>query len=439
MSTNLRQSTLERELLTSPHPEEELRDIGAEPEHGVAKRTNGPEMTNTEVPRHVAEGGGVKAQLETSLREVKDLKAALDEHAIVAMTDPQGRITFVNDKFCAISKYSREELLGQDHRILNSGFHPTEFIRDLWTTITHGRVWHGEIKNRAKDGSFYWVDATIVPFLNEDGKPRQYVAIRADITERKAAEDEIQQLNARLEQRVIQRTVELEAANKELEAFSYSVSHDLRAPLRHVAGFVELLRADAAPILSEKSGRYLATISQSAKRMGDLIDDLLAFSRIGRSEMQKTEVNLDQLIKATLADLHVETKERNIVWEVNPLPTVEADRSMLRQVLVNLISNAVKFTGTRARAEIEIGCASTEENEVVIFVRDNGAGFDPKYTGKLFGVFQRLHSRDEFEGTGIGLANVQRIINRHGGRVWAEGAVDKGATFYFSIPRKTEA
>jgi PAS domain S-box-containing protein len=270
-------------------------------------------------------------------------------------------------------------------------------------------------------------------------RPLMAIVTVGDITERKRTEEEILRLNAELEQRVGQRTAELEAANKELEAFSYSVSHDLRAPLRHVAGFVELLREDAAPRLSEKSVRYLATISQSAKRMGDLIDDLLAFSRVGRSEMQKDDVNLDELVRQTLSEFQAGTNGREITWDVCPLPTVRADRSMLRQVLVNLISNAVKFTGNRARAEIGVGCASTETKEIVIFVRDNGVGFDPKYAGKLFGVFQRLHSSDEFEGTGIGLANVQRIILRHGGRVWAEGAVDKGATFYFSIPKQTEA
>jgi light-regulated signal transduction histidine kinase (bacteriophytochrome) len=169
--------------------------------------------------------------------------------------------------------------------------------------------------------------------------------------------------------------------------------------------------------------------------MGDLIDDLLDFSRVGRAELQKVDVNLDQLIHETLDDFHGDTKDRSIIWDIQPLPTVRADRALLRQVIVNLVSNAVKFTGARAEAKIGIGCSSNENGETVIFIRDNGAGFDPKYTEKLFGVFQRLHSQTEFEGTGIGLANVQRIVNRHGGRAWAEGVADGGATFYFSIPK----
>jgi PAS domain S-box-containing protein len=385
--------------------------------------------------RDITERKRTECQLKASFKEIGDLKSALDEHAIVAITDPQGKITYVNDKFCAISKYSREELLGQDHRIINSGHHPKEFMRGLWTTITQGRVWHGEIKNKAKDGSYYWVDATIVPFLNDQGKPHQYVAIRTDITERKAAGEKIAKLNTELEQRIVERTAQLQTANEELQAFSYSVSHDLRAPLRHVSGFVDLLQKEAGPSLSEKCLCHLTTISQAVKRMGDLIDDLLAFSRIGKSEMQKTEVNLDQLVRETLGDFQADTRKRNIVWEIHPLPAVRADPALLRLALVNLISNAVKFTGTRALAKIEIGCAPSSDDETVIFIRDNGAGFDPRYAGKLFGVFQRLHSQDEFEGTGIGLANVQRIIHRHGGRTWAEGAVDGGATFYFSIPK----
>jgi PAS domain S-box-containing protein len=386
--------------------------------------------------RDITERKRAESQLKASFQEIGDLKSALDEHDIVGITDPQGKITYVNDKFCAISKYSREELMGRDHRILNSGHHPKEFMRGLWTTITQGRVWHGEIKNKAKDGSYYWVDATIVPFLDDQGKPRQYVAIRTDITERKAAEEKIARLNAELEQRIVERTAQLQTANLELQAFSYSVSHDLRAPLRHVSGFVDLLQKEAGPSLSEKCHCHLRMICQAVKRMGELIDDLLAFSRIGKSEMQTTEVNLDQLVQETLGDFQADTQKRNIVWEIHPLPAVRGDRALLRLALVNLMSNAVKFTSARARAKIEIGCAPSAGDETVIFIRDNGAGFDPRYAGKLFGVFQRLHSQDEFEGTGIGLANVQRIIHRHGGRTWAEGAVDGGATFYFSIPKQ---
>jgi signal transduction histidine kinase len=264
----------------------------------------------------------------------------------------------------------------------------------------------------------------------------QSAALETDITERKHAEDEIHRLNAELEQRVIERTAQLQAANEELEAFSYSVSHDLRAPLRHVTGFVALLEKGAGPSLSEKNLQHLTTISQSAKRMGDLIDDLLAFSRLGQSEVRKTDVNLDGLVRETLEDFQAETTERNIVWTIQALPVVRADRALLRLVLVNLISNAVKFTSASIEARIEVGCAPGRSAETVIFIRDNGAGFDPKYSEKLFGVFQRLHSQGEFEGTGIGLANVRRIIGRHGGRVWAEGVVDAGATFYFSLPKQ---
>jgi signal transduction histidine kinase len=227
----------------------------------------------------------------------------------------------------------------------------------------------------------------------------------------------------------------LVASNRELEAFSYSVSHDLRGPVRHISGFAGLLQSQASSLDAE-SHEYLAEISRSARRMGNLIDDLLDFAQIGRSEMKKSLVPLSPLVAEAVEALKSETAGRRIFWRIRPLPVVEVDRPLLRQVFINLISNAVKYSRPRPEAEIEVGVldGSAESSEVVCFVKDNGVGFDMKYVHKLFGVFQRLHPGTEFEGTGIGLANVQRIIHRHGGRVWAEGKVNAGATFFFSVP-----
>jgi len=254
--------------------------------------------------------------------------------------------------------------------------------------------------------------------------------LEVEVQHRAQRELEIESLNREL----AKRAGELEAANRELESFAYSVSHDLRAPLRHMVGFSELLQSQTAASFDDKSRRYIRTILDSAKRMGDLIDDLLAFSRIGRAETRKAAVNLEELARDVIAEVGQGAKDRNIVWKIDPLPVCFGDRSMLRIALVNLVSNAVKFTRMRKQAEIEIGCVKVDRQEAELFVKDNGAGFDMRYVDKLFGVFQRLHLREEFEGTGIGLATVQRIITRHGGKVRAEGVVDQGATFYFSVP-----
>ncbi len=245
----------------------------------------------------------------------------------------------------------------------------------------------------------------------------------------------LQELTRDLETRVKQRTAQLEAANKELEAFSYSVSHDLRAPLRHIDGFAGLLlKADGAA-LSAKGQGYLKHIMDSAKEMGLLVDDLLVFARMGRAEMTMAATDLDALAGETIAGLKLEIQQRNVQWIRGHLPVVQGDRPMLRQVLVNLFSNAIKYSRPRDPAVIEYGCRDGEAGELVVFVRDNGVGFDMKYAGKLFGVFQRLHRAEDFEGTGIGLANVQRIVSRHGGRVWAESQLNVGSTFYFTLPR----
>ncbi len=245
-------------------------------------------------------------------------------------------------------------------------------------------------------------------------------------------------LNAELEHRVTQRTQALNHLNRELEAFSYSVSHDLRAPLRHMMGFVGLLERHAGATLDDKSRRYLGIIADSAQRMGHLIDDLLEFSRRGRAELQPTTVDLHALVDEVRKECLDGLVRPPVVWQVSALPKVQADRSLLRLALVNLVSNALKFTRTRPEAIVEIGEVPSDDGRAVIFVRDNGVGFDARYAEKLFGVFQRLHAPGEFEGIGIGLANVKRIVERHGGRVWAEGVVDRGATFYLTLPRAGE-
>jgi PAS domain S-box-containing protein len=283
-------------------------------------------------------------------------------------------------------------------------------------------------------GRHLWIRTTAHPVYKE-GEILRLIGNVVDITERKAAETKIRQLNEELEQRVLDRTAELEAANKELEAFAYSVSHDLRAPLRHIDGFMGLLQKTMETELDGQSRYYMDAISDSASKMGQLIDDLLSFSRMGRHALSVQPVDLGTLAHEVIRELEPDAAGRDLDWRIGDLPAVSGDASLLRMVLANLIANALKFTRPREKARIEIGSQSGQEAETVIYVRDNGVGFDMTYADKLFGVFQRLHRAEDFEGTGIGLANVRRIIARHGGRVWAEGEVNNGATFYLSLPQ----
>ena len=486
--------------------------------------------------------------------EADDLLCALGEHCVVSIEDPAGVFVHVNDRFCSLARRTREELVGQNSRILNSGYHSKEFFSNLWNTIQNGRVWRGDLRNRAGDGSLYWVDATIVPTFDLQGQPRQYVCIATDITERKKtetaasqlaaivtssddaivgkdlrgivtswnagaerifgyseaemigqpirrlipgdrqieeerilatiargetvrhfdtvrvrkdgtkipvsvtvsairdfggrivgaskvareisdrkrAENTIRKLNASLEQRVAERTAQLEAANRELEAFSYSVSHDLRAPLRAIDGFSQAVVEDFGALLPPEGQRYLETIRASARRMGALIDDLLTFARLNRLEMKRQPIDTAALVHDCLEELGAPWPDRKVDVRVAELIESSGDPSLLKQVWLNLLSNALKYSRNREHATIEIGSTGTRPNPI-FFVRDNGAGFDMRYADKLFGVFQRLHHADEFEGTGVGLAIVQRIVTRHGGRIWAEAGVDKGATFFFTL------
>lgn len=337
-----------------------------------------------------------------------------------------GRFLRINASFSRVLGYSEDELLAKPFMEL---IHPDD--RDSTARVVREQLERDEtplsFENRyvRRDGSTVRLEWAAQP-IPEKGLS---FGIARDVTARKRSEEQISELNDELRRRAS----ELEAANKELESFSYSVSHDLRAPLRHIQGYVEMLTEATTGQLSDEALRCLKTITNASIEMGQLIDDLLAFSRMGRIELHHSRVPLDRVVQETIRGLEIATKGRNIVWRVEPLPQVLGDTAMLKQVFANLVGNAVKYSRHRDPAEIEIGCAGEEDGRLIVFVRDNGAGFDMQYAHKLFGVFQRLHRADDFEGTGIGLAIVQRIIDRHEGRIWADGALNRGATFYFTL------
>jgi PAS domain S-box-containing protein len=351
-------------------------------------------------------------------------------HDTIFVRDMSDIITYWNRGAEELYGWPAEDAIGKrSHQLLRTDFPiPIEEVR---AELLRAGRWEGELRKTKSDGSVVVVASRWSLREDEQGRAVAILETNNDITDRKQREQEIEDLN----QELLKRSAELEAINKELEAFAYSVSHDLRAPLRHMAGYTELLQKKTSSVIDQKGKHFIAMILDSAKRMGNLIDDLLSFSRIGRTETQNSLVNMDQVVKEVLTQVRQDTEGRKIVWKIGALPEFYGDRSMLMLVLINLISNAIKFTRTRAQAEIEIGCPKENGNDLIVFVRDNGVGFDMKYVNKLFGVFQRLHQPEEFEGTGIGLATVQRIIHRHGGKVWAESAVDGGATFYFSAPK----
>jgi PAS domain S-box-containing protein len=290
-------------------------------------------------------------------------------------------------------------------------------------------LWH------QKSERHRFVSLRAVPVIESNGEIREWIGTVTDIDDQRRVEDEFRQLNAELEKRVLSRTAELEAANKELEGFSYSVSHDLRAPVRAIAGFSKILWQDQGSQLDEEGRRKLDIIRSEGARMGVLIDELLAFSRLGRQAIRMAELDMGQLARATYERLCAQHEGTKAEFRLGPLPHATADRVLLEQVWTNFLSNALKFTSKKEQPVIEVG-AITDDKEHIYFIRDNGAGFDPRYQAKLFGVFQRLHDTTEFQGTGVGLALVHRIVTRHGGRVWAEGKPGEGATFYFTLPRE---
>lgn len=353
----------------------------------------------------------------------------------IALCSVEGWMVYINSAFERLFNRSFEEVLTMNYH----DFFPMEsanyFNNVIFPLLESGKSWEGELDaiNSSRVRFPLWERVGVIP--DDNGKILYYFGIMHDNSHHKKEEEKLRNLNEQLEKRVVKRTEQLEQYNKELESFSYSVSHDLRAPVRHINGFADILKNDYYEQLPDEARHYLDTIISSAKRMGDLIDDLLSFSRTGREELIKSSFPMNKVVKEALIQINPFIEYRKVDMNVSELPEAYADYNLLRQVWINLLDNAAKYTRTKERAVIEIGFKE-EDLEVVYYIKDNGVGFDMKYSHKLFGVFQRLHSPAQFDGTGIGLANVRRIITRHGGRTWAEAEVDKGATFYFSMPKQ---
>jgi PAS domain S-box-containing protein len=428
-----------------------------QPHHWEVNCPDGSVIDVYDFPFKDADGTPLILEMDIDITEAKRAKEGLEKanaynrSLLEASLDPlvtispNGKITDVNSAAEKVTGRSREELVGAD---FSDCFTDPEKARLGYQQVfKEGLVQDYELEVRRRDGSTTPVLYNASVYRDESGEAVGVFAAARDITTRKRAEEEVRRLNEELEQRVRLRTAQLEASNKELESFSYSVSHDLRAPLRAMDGFSRILLEEYRPQLPSNAQRYLDFVRDGASHMGNLIDGLLALSRLGRQELKRRPVEVTEIVKQSRDDLLTEVEGSAAEFVVRSLPSCDADPLLLRQVFVNLLSNALKFSRNREKVRIEVGALKAHEaakgrepllrlldpDSWVYYVRDNGVGFDMRYADKLFGVFQRLHRQEEFKGTGIGLATVQQIIHRHGGQVWAEAEVEKGATFYFTL------
>ncbi len=383
--------------------------------------------------RDITDRRRIESELDQAEQLFRLMVASVADYAII-MLDPDGRVTGWNAGGMRILGYRAEEILGQSFACFfpaetRANGHP-EY--ELSQAVAHGSYQEENWRQR-RDGTLFWANTILTAVRDDSGALRGFVKVTQDLTDRRRAEEEIRRLNEELERRVIERTAQLETAYKELEGFSYSVSHDLRMPLRAIDGFSRKLLEDYRDKLDSEGNRRLNVVRDNAQRMGQLINDILAFSRMGRAQLSRSEIDMTALAHSVFSEL--KASDHPVELNVGTLPPARGDRAMLRQVMVNLLSNAIKYSRPKPKSIIEVG-ADVNADETVYFVKDNGVGFDMRYVDKLFGVFQRLHSVEEFEGTGIGLAIVKRIISKHNGRVWAEAILGEGTTIYFSLPRE---